>query len=83
MPRKPHDLTSELRHHFQRLGVAEVVPADHHGLGEGGYVIQVATRCRGSRLEVEPLRYPVSRAAAFWSDRDAALAFLADALEDL
>ena len=83
MPRKPHDLASALRKHFETFGVADVVSAERYNLGQGGFVIQVATRCRGSSLVIEPLRYPISNAVAFWSDSYSAHAFLADALDGL
>lgn len=76
-------LREELRYHFHRLGWAEVVPAEQYNAGEGGYLIEIAARCKGAALDYEPLRWPQSGAIAFWSDRVDALAFLADALEDL
>jgi len=76
-------LPQELRYHYERYWHAEVVPAESYALGQGGHVIEVAIRMRGNSLEYAPLRFPVSNAVAFWSDRQAALDFLADNLEDL
>jgi len=77
---------SELQRLYQLHGHAEVVPADQHGLGEGGgYVIEVALKMApgGHQFIYGPLRWPESGAVRLWSDRGAALAWLADALEDL
>ncbi|MFB9353041.1 hypothetical protein ACFFUA_37580 [Streptomyces heliomycini] len=80
--KKRTTLPEELRFHYARHWHAEVVPAESYDLGEGGYVIEVAARIRGNAFEYEPLRYPVSHAVAFWSDRQAALNFLADNLDN-
>jgi len=76
---------SELRRLYQLHGHAQVVPAEQHELGEGGYVVEVALKMApgGRQFVYGPLRWPESSAVRLWSDRGAALAWLADALEEL
>lgn len=80
---KPVSLSEQLRHLYHLNAWADVVPASKYDLGEGGYVIEVAARIKGNAFEYEPLRYPVSHAVAFWSERQTALDYLADTLWDL
>lgn len=74
---KRKTLTDELRYHFERYGVADVVAAGD------SWAIEVVTRHRGKTMFRDFLRFPASRSVSTWDARDSALAFLANTLDGL